>query len=186
MNLYCYCNNNSVTEYDLNGNISFSDLMDILVKVATVLSNILEDANNFDVNNKSEDTTLASHYFSFYKGSLVIRHSIPDTTSCGIFGMIFLNRNSDSIDLNHEWGHNKQERILGTPLYLFRIGIPSIIGYYTVDDDSRYYSQPWKRSADFFDGVDRSVNYTMSPVDSLVYLLTGLTLGQWNKIILFL
>ena len=46
---------------------------------------------------------------------------------------------------------------MGTPKFLTRIAVPSLIG--AGMNVKNYYSQPWERSADFFDGVNRG-NYT--------------------------
>ncbi len=129
-----------------------------------------------NVFNTDEDAVLKSKYVSFYKGSFVVRHNIPNTSSAGVMGMIFLNQNEDKSEfhntINHEWGHNQQELILGTPLFLCGVAIPSAIycqfgDYRDVDTaipdydaitDRVYYSKIWERTADMLGGVDRE-NY---------------------------
>ena len=97
---------------------------------------------------------------------------IKDITACGVFWMIILNRsenssNADSfVTLNHEWGHNMQELLIGTPAYLVLVGLPSVIycssgdylNYNGAVRDRMYYSKIWERTADFLGGVNRN-NY---------------------------
>ncbi|ERJ10865.1 RHS repeat-associated core domain-containing protein, partial [Haloplasma contractile] len=132
-------------------------------------SAIIKDLSliGFNPYNSNEDLVLESTYFSFYKGSPIIWHNIPNQSSAGVFGMVFLNSNTGTKQtLKHEWGHNQQERILGTPLYLLVVAAPSV--YYNKTGDYRnyrdpkrermYYSKVWERIADWFGGVDRN-NY---------------------------
>ncbi len=124
------------------------------------LFRLLEDIENFSLSNENETIVLQSNYFSYYKGSLVIKHSLPDT-SCGIFGVILLNHNEYRINVvKHEWGHNQQEKQLVTIPYIFLIVIPSLNGYFNKVDD--YYSQPWEYSADILGGVKRNYNYSIT------------------------
>ena len=82
-----------------------------------VVENIADDISNYDKNNEDIEKVYESNYFSSYKGTLVIRHSSEDLTSCAILGTIFLNHNEDENDqstkadtLNHEYGHTLQEK----------------------------------------------------------------------------
>lgn len=64
----------------------------------------------------------------------------------------------------HEFGHQKQSRILG-PLYLLVIGLPSLLGnifdrifhkkWNSVRRCKWYYSLPWEKWADRLGGVER-------------------------------
>ena len=86
--------------------------------------------------------------------------------------MIVLHRSEKSSDadsyvtLNHEWGHNMQELILGTPAYLVLVGAPSAIycvsgdylNYTGATYERMYYSKIWERTADMLGGVNRN-NY---------------------------
>jgi hypothetical protein len=123
-------------------------------------SQIKEDMDRIWWNsfNSNEDAVLKSDYVSFYKGSAVIRHSIPDKTSCSIGGVIFLNRNTSSVmDLKHEWGHSVQSWLLGA-LYIPLIAIPSLINYQRDLEDKLkhdYYWYPWESTADWLGGVVR-------------------------------
>lgn len=60
--------------------------------------------------------------------------------------------------VSHEYGHQRQSRILG-PFYLLLIGLPSLIGniiQYVFHKDSKwYYSLPWEAWADVLGGVHR-------------------------------
>ncbi len=74
-------------------------------------SDIESDWNNgcFNPFNQYETISLKSKVLSFYKGETVIQYSIENTTSCQIFGTIFLNSNVKNDlyghqTLNHEWG----------------------------------------------------------------------------------
>ena len=114
--------------------------------------------------NADENTVLKSKKVSFYKGAPIIRHDIPGSTSCQIFGIIFLNKsehiwNAGESALRHEWGHGIQELMLGVS-YLTRIAIPSLITFLSSSlSDKDYYSLPWERTADFFGNVYREFDY---------------------------
>ncbi len=179
-NMYAYCQNNPVMMVDPNGDFPF--LSGLITHAATLISGyvgsaivsiwdkeVRADMNAIGWNpfNSNEDKVLNSKKVSFYKGSFVIRHSIPDATSCGIGGMIILNSTeTDTITVKHEWGHNMQELILGERLYLTAVAAPSIYYNKTGDytnysnsvADRMYYSKIWERTADWLGGVDRG-NY---------------------------
>ena len=165
-NRYLYCSNNPVMYADPSGEGILAALLvgALIVGAYKVLSdeNFHEDIRNYDPNNTDPGKTLNSHYFSVYKGKLVLRHSIPGFTSWAIFGIIFLNRKNINDEngrntLNHEWGHTQQEEQIGTLSYIVNIALPSVVNMIKGTGD--YYSQPWERSADYLGGVDRG-NYT--------------------------
>ena len=111
--------------------------------------------------NQNEETAINSRVLGYYKGELIVRHSIPDTSSCQIFGVIYLNAAETEYEaLNHEWGHGVQERMLGTGRYITRIALPSLLayGYDCIFGMSKqdYYSLPSERTADFFGGVNQT------------------------------
>ena len=98
------------------------------------------------------------------------------------FGAIFLINESQKeyeTTLSHERGHSTQFLLLGPLCYLKRIAVPSIL-YNEIDrllpnDDyyvRLYYSWPWERGADFFEGVSRGEYvFDESGILSMLYLL---------------
>ncbi len=79
------------------------------------------------------------HYI--YNGAVVTRWKRPDSLGMGMF---IFHRSNDKYVLSHEYGHTIQSIILG-PLFLFVIGIPSIIwagcfGDYRKRNNIDYYS----------------------------------------------
>ena len=102
---------------------------------------------------------------SFYKGVPVTWLNLPSSFS---FLGIFLDTDSyvDDITVNHEFGHNVQQMILGPLFYGIFVAFPS--AYYCLNGDyldyknplreKMYYSKVWERTADWFGGVDRK-NY---------------------------
>ena len=117
-NLFMYCNNNPVMYSVPDGNYAFSfiGLLKIdFTKIKEHLKSkggILADLANFSIFNEDEQVVLESNYFSYYKGSLVIRHSISKLTSCGIFNIIFLKRESSINTLKHEWAIMFKKKLL--------------------------------------------------------------------------
>ncbi len=127
----------------------------------TAEENLKEDIDNFDFSNADENTVLESHYFSIYKNQLYIRHSIPNTTSCAAYGVVFLNRdNSNNITVMHEYGHTQQFNDYGVIGYTAFVIVPSLIGYSKSANGTLvgdYYNQPWEYWADYYGGV--ATNY---------------------------
>ena len=181
--LYAYCNNNPVNMIDPTGHVAVrrTPLMtyldngdsgslspdDLRILVETALNRMLnkaketviaaiENMKNW-VTNTDERVVLEAENYAFYKGRLVIRHSIKGQTSCAIGGIIFLNRNLDPDDpesietVKHEYGHTVQESILGFAKYVKYIAIPSLRSRDIPYRD--YYSLPWERTADLFGGA---------------------------------
>ena len=181
--LYAYCNNNPVNLVDPTGHVAVrrTPLMtyldngdsgslspdDLRILVETALNRMLnkaketviaaiENMKNW-VTNTDERVVLEAENYAFYKGRLVIRHSIKGQTSCAIGGIIFLNRNLDPDDpesietVKHEYGHTVQESILGFAKYVKYIAIPSLRSRDIPYRD--YYSLPWERTADLFGGA---------------------------------
>ena len=138
-------------------------------KRVKMILGLIEDVSNFNISNDDEGIVLDSNYFSFYKGNLVIRHSLPGS-SCALFDIIVLNKNENRTSaVKHEWGHTQQYKMMGTVNYILYIGIPSFIGYIT--DVPRYFSQPWEHSADVLGGVYRqSGQYDMTDEEAMNYV----------------
>lgn len=72
---------------------------------------------------------------------------------------IILDRsNVNRLTVSHEYGHQRQSRILGW-LYLPLIGLPSLIGNLysraTHKSSKWYYRQPWEHWADKLAGIDK-------------------------------
>ena len=128
------------------------------------IENIWDDVKNCNFFNSDEKKVLDSKVFSFYNGTPVIKHNIPQISSFSISNTIILNNNktinNGGIDtVKHEWGHTVQQSLIDTPKYIARIAAPSVIGCIINPSDKIYYSLPWERSADFFGGVERSSGY---------------------------
>ena len=120
------------------------------------------------VRNTDEQVVLSAKHFAFYRGRLVVRHSLRGRTSCAILGMIFLNRrelpgNPESIEtVKHEYGHTVQESILGLCRYVKYIALPSMRSRDVPYED--YYSLPWEYTADLLGQVCRNGgNYAYHP-----------------------
>ncbi len=173
------------------GNILKLPVMAVVAGVVLINGNgdgLIDDFENGRLNpfNQSETVALDSRVLSFYKGELIIRHSLPEpATSMQLFGTIFLNRKEKNNvngkkTLNHEYGHGVQERILGS-LYLTRVAIPSFIYFWatlnTTATDIDYYSTPWERTADYFGGVNRENSIWHYKSNSLEWSIAELLLG---------
>ena len=138
------------------GNSSGNGVIDRLLQFVKSITQGLSRLNKY-VRNTDEKVVLDAKNVAFYKGKLVIRHSIKGQTSCAIGGIIFLNRNLDPDDpesietVKHEYGHTVQESILGFAKYVKYIAIPSLRSRDIPYRD--YYSLPWERTADLFGGA---------------------------------
>lgn len=175
--MFAYCLNNPVNMFDSSGNWPqwIEDAFDwvnnnIIQPVVSFAKDIKEDITNFDLNNQSEEKTLGSNYFSFYKGTLVLR---TNGERSGYFGAIFLTRETNSRNhpedvLRHEYGHSKQWEQLGILNYAFCIGLPSWRQWGT----GEYYSKPWEITADIYGGV-QSRDHSQSNIDRGFAYLEG-------------
>ena len=177
-NMYIYCGNNPFNRVDYSGAF-WEELGDWLSetgkKIRTFARNVAEDIINFDVNNTSEQVVLNSHYFSYYKGTFVIK--LPIGKNAASFGIIILGSKVSNPDVvKHEYGHKVQFEKKGIVKYIFEVAIPSVtanilnrMGKLPYD----YYGSPWEHEADIFGGVNR--NATLWP--------TGIT--YWDLIEMF-
>jgi len=76
--------------------------------------------------NSDANAVAASNNVSFYNGVMVIRYG--STGGGGFsFGVIGLGRGASANTVRHEYGHHKQQRLLGLALYTSIIAIPSLI-----------------------------------------------------------
>jgi RHS repeat-associated protein len=144
-----------------------------LISGTATFDDIKNDVCNANFFNQDENIVSNSKVFSFYKGVPVIRFS-GEQASFTILGSIMLNRSvaDEGVEvetIQHEYGHFVQESFIGTPRYIGKVAIPSLIGYATVPYD-RYFSLPWERSAEYFGGVTRNYNYAdYSDLASMYY-----------------
>ncbi len=151
--------------------IAITSTIAVVSGKATV-RDVWNDAKNYNFFNTDEKKVLDSKVFSSYKGTPVIRHDISSITSFSISNTIVLNSNENSIDaVKHEWGHTVQESLMGTPKYLTRIAIPSIVSNIFVSSSKTAYSLPWERGAEFFGGANSSTYYEGSGTLAGLYFL---------------
>ena len=186
-NMFAYCGNNPVMRVDPTGEAWYNGLYDWVNTIAGFLNptstltaigalavaavqgrweDIKHDFNKgcFNPFNQHESVALDANVLSFYKGSTVVRQGINPDSACSILGTIWIGsslkgNHFDAKDLNHEFGHSVQERLLGES-YLTTIAIPSlsynIYNQIVNAGEPAYYSTPWERTADLFGGVTRS------------------------------
>jgi chromosome segregation ATPase len=122
---------------------------------------LVQDFQNFNINNEDEDSVLASNFFSGYRGQFVVRAPVDRS---GSFGIMVLGTNQNINDsgrntVQHEYGHFEQLKELNyNPIkYLFGIGLPSYqseVGGRGDNNEPLYYSQPWEVTADTYGDVD--------------------------------
>ena len=136
----------------------------IIQPVKGFFDDIVEDCNNFDINNQSEKKVFESNYFSSYKGTLVIKTPFDASFSYGIIGLSRSQQTSNT--LNHEYGHIVQMEKRGIVDYTINVAMPSV----TVNVLDRmdklpydYYGAPWEAEADMLGGVNRAYNNTPWP-----------------------
>ena len=79
--------------------------------------------------NTNEDKVLRSDNVSFYKGTMVIRYGTHSTSGGGFsYGIIGIGRGETRLStVRHEYGHHKQQRLMGLALYTPVVAIPSLI-----------------------------------------------------------
>ena len=118
-----------------------------------------EDCSNFSLENTDEEVVLDSHYFSAYKGRLVI--IVPSGNSAFSFGIMFIGDKVASGDdaaeiIKHEYGHTVQLDNYGAVKYTMFVVIPSVSGFILnqmgklpVD----YYALPWEHQANVYGGA---------------------------------
>ena len=123
-----------------------------------IISKLDEDIKNLDFSNEDENVVLNANFFSFYKGNWVIKHDIPNATSCGIFSTIWLNvGETDPNAVKHEYGHLVQEDLMGPIRYWTKIAVPSLTN--RGEGAFGYYNHVWERGADLLGGVTNRKNW---------------------------
>ena len=176
-NMFAYCFNNPVNMFDSSGHWpkwgeDAKDWMkeNVTQPVKQFISEIKEDVSNYDKNNQSEKTVLASNYFSSYKGVPVFR---TNGDRSGSFGAMFVtretNERADAEDIvRHEYGHTVQLKELGVLNYTLGIMIPSWLEWGGGD----YYSRPFELTADLYGRVQSRTYSHEDIVAGFLYLDT--------------
>ena len=131
----------------------------ILSRIARAVTrpfrNVAADVRAFSRKNESEAAVLASHVFSAYRGTFVLR--LPMRGNAASFGIIFLGNRVRSADtVRHEYGHRLQLRSMGLFRYIARVAVPSVRAN-LLDRRHRlpfaYYDSAWEAEADRLGGV---------------------------------
>ncbi len=122
-------------------------------KCIEFIKHIFEDAKNFNIHNTDEDVVLSSHFFSAYKGVLVVR---TDERS-GTMDIMFLSKSETAPEgtreaVKHERAHHSQLERLGHFKYIIFIVIPS---YNQWGIQNGYFRNPWEAGADAVAGIHR-------------------------------
>ena len=163
-NLYVYCFNNPVTYIDSTGNWPslnsvkkwFVEKIELLQELINdVCDNINKDIQKFDINNEKENVVLESHYFSAYKGVIVVRVPVAIGLS---YGIIVLGKGKNETSLKHEYGHSVQLKQMGIIKYTSQVAVPSFVASWVHAFGKLpfdYYTSPWEFGADFHGGVIR-------------------------------
>ena len=157
------------------GKITAASAVGVISGKAT-FGDVFTDLKNFKFFNQNENIVLESKIFSSYKGTPVIRQGLPNGSSFSFANTIMLNsivgNNPEGIlTVKHEWGHNVQDTLIGTPKFIFHIAVPSMIGCAINPSDQIYFSLPWERLADYFGGVDSGYYLPGSDIGAFLYLL---------------
>ena len=177
LNMYSYCGNNPIMCTDESGEAFF------IAYIAALIMSIWDADVRADMNaigwnpfNTNADLAARATKISFYKGSAVISQNLIGT--CAAFGTIWKNSNrpTKGIDIQHEYGHNIQEMILGI-FYWPCVVIPSVINYHIGDylnyeeelRDKMYYSKIWERTADWLGGVNRNNYYNFWNINNFIF-----------------
>jgi hypothetical protein len=120
--------------------------------IDAIIANLHEDTQNFNLNNTDEVKVLRSHYFSGYRGHLVLRFAGVGNRSFSV-GILCIGkgRNVDADTVRHEYGHTLQLKQVGLCAYLAHYALPSLRSGKLPSHE--YYRKPWEASADYYGGV---------------------------------
>lgn len=124
--------------------------------------NILEDMKNFDLSNEDINKVREAHYFSAYKGALVIKTILLDSSSFSFGAIVIGEEFSDNL-LNHEYGHIVQFYTTDRFDYIVNVALPSAVYYWLYHnghDFASYYGSFWEAEADYYGRVNRTYNNT--------------------------
>ena len=180
INLYAYCGNNPVMYIDPSGNSFIGVLLQVVVSVGAYLSfalaslwdeEISNDMSSIDWNffNTNKEAVYNSSKVSFYKGVPVRRTNLDRP---GSFLFILLNQNQDPNIIDHEYGHNIQQMLVGPVTYGLTIALPS----YKEWSKKEYHQRPWEITANVFGGYQS--NYSQGDIDrGFQYLLASKYFG---------
>ncbi len=104
---------------------------------------------NWNPFNSNTNVVVSSNTLSFYKGTLVIMYGDLDGRNPNgySFGIIALERDASSYVLKHEFGHHKQQRLLGIGLYITIVAAPSVISFYTSDNIAQHMNRWYEQWA---------------------------------------
>ena len=144
-------------------------------KIRTKATMILEDYLNFDLHNESEDVTLASNFFSMYKGQLVLRSPLQRSGSFGIMFLKYDCANGGSVEdarnvVRHEHGHYLQMSQMTPAQYFLCYGIPSMKNAASYAYYGDYYNKPWEITADILGGVQSRGHSQRDIIEGFAYL----------------
>ena len=115
-----------------------------------------EDKQKYNKQNTNEQAVLDAHFFSSYKGTLVLK--LPIGKNAFSFGIIGIGHTAKEHNLvRHEYGHRLQLKNKGFWCYAVRVAIPSVtanilnrMGKLPYD----YYGAPWEYEADILGEVE--------------------------------
>lgn len=141
------------------------------------LQALKEDYVNFNKHETNEEAVLRCHYFSCYKGRLVIRKGGKRSAS---LGALFMTKHADADTLRHEYGHVAQLKYLGLGKYLLCIGLPSQQMWGSLP----YYEKPWEITADYYGGVQNRTHSKEAMNRGFAYLRKSKRIGAkiWKTI----
>ena len=158
-NLYVYCFNNPVNMSDPTGGwpIGISWAAKLVQNIVVTYCKVSQDCKNYEKDNQSEKRVIEAHYFSSYKGKLVLKEQLVMGKSGFSYGVIFIGDDVRSADtVKHEYGHTVQLENRGIIKYTTEVVIPSVTAF-VLDEIGKlpydYYGSPWEAEADRYGGA---------------------------------